>query len=230
MSKMPISITKFDVVASTNDIAKDYPFGYVVVAEEQTKGKGRFGRKWDSGKGGLWFSIVILPRRKLFEYTFIASLAVFEGVGVEKAEIKWPNDVIYGNKKLCGILSEAVFHGDKAEKIIVGIGLNVNNKIPNELKETAISLKEIKGKNIDKDRLLGKILKNFGKMNSLPFSEILKKYKSKCRMLGKRIKVRTMDKTVKGKAVDIDNEGNLILETKGKKLKLNEGDVSIAKW
>ena len=118
-------IHKFDSVDSTNEEGKKFGYNSVIVSSVQVKGKGRFKREWESKKGGLWFSIVLEPTRELFEYTFIASLAVLKGAGV--GGIKWPNDVVYEGKKLCGILSESVISGDRAEKMIIGIGMNVNN-------------------------------------------------------------------------------------------------------
>ena len=111
-------IHKFKRVASTNNTAEKYPIDSVIIAEEQTKGRGRFNREWNSGKGGLWVSIVVKPVRKLCEYTFIASLAVFEAVKTEadNIDIKWPNDLYYKKKKLCGILTEVVSAGNKVEK------------------------------------------------------------------------------------------------------------------
>ena len=219
---MMFNIHRFEKIDSTNKIARNYPAGSVVIAEIQHKGKGRFDRTWISNKGGLWLSIIVKPQRKICEYTFIASLAVHNAIN-EKLDIKWPNDLYYKKKKLCGILTEIYSVGNKVEKIIVGMGINLNNKAPEE----GISLKDIKGKEIDIDDFLNKVLDNFGKLSNLGLPTIIRQYKKNCSMLGKQVKVVTLNKEVKGKAIDIDNEGNLILETENGKLRLNEGDTSI---
>lgn len=216
------NIHRFREVDSTNNKAENYPIGSVIIADKQIKGKGRFERIWNSKKGGLWFSIVINPTRKICEYTFIASLAVFEAVEV-KVDIKWPNDIYYKKKKLCGILTEIVSKGNKIEKTIIGIGLNLNNPTPKE----GISLKEITGNNVNKKEILNKILDNFKRISDLNIGTIVRRYKKYCNMLGTRIKVKTLKGDFEGIAIDIDDEGNLLLKTKEKLLRLNEGDTSI---
>jgi len=216
------NIHRFKKVDSTNKLARDYPIGSVVIAEVQGKGKGRFQRIWVSAKGGLWFSIIVKPVRKICEYTFIASLAVHNSID-EQLDIKWPNDLYLKKKKLCGILTEIYSVGNKVDKIIVGIGINLNNKSPEE----GTSLKEIQGKEINIDDFLEKVLDNFAKLSNLGLPTIIRQYKKNCSMLGKQVKVITLNKEVEGKAIDIDNEGNLILETDKGKLRLNEGDTSI---
>ncbi|MCK5281975.1 MAG: biotin--[acetyl-CoA-carboxylase] ligase [Nanoarchaeota archaeon] len=224
MSKM-FEIHKFECVGSTNSLARDYSSGNAIVAREQNKGRGRFDRKWVSSKGGLWFSIVLKPNRRLFEYTFIASLAVLESIKVN-AKIKWPNDIVFYGKKLCGILSESVFEGNDARKVIIGVGINVNNDV-SELRDIAVSLKEIKNEEINIDDLLNNILKNFEKISEMEFKDILKEYKENCSVLGKEIKIKTVDGEIMGKAVDVDEEGRIVVETKGERIVLREGDVSI---
>jgi BirA family transcriptional regulator, biotin operon repressor / biotin---[acetyl-CoA-carboxylase] ligase len=218
-------IELFERVDSTNDLAREYDYGTVILASEQTSGKGRFNRRWESSRGGLWFSIVLKPKRRLFEYTFIASLSVIRSLRLGK--IKWPNDIIYRRKKLCGILSEAITIGEKT-KIIIGIGININNIIPDELKSIAISLSKIKGKAIDCDKILNKVLDNFEKLNAIEFDKILEEYKKNCIILGKHISIKKQHEVITGKVRDIDYDGNLILESQGKIISLNEGDVSLS--
>lgn len=215
------TIHKFSNVNSTNVQASNFPIGSVIVAKEQSQSYGRFNREWVSSKGGLWFSIVLKPVRKICEYTFVASLAVFDAI--DKVEIKWPNDLVYKDKKVCGILTEIISDGNKIEKVIVGIGVNVNNKTP----EIGISIKEITKKELDLDTLLNKILKNFHRIDKLGLDTILRLYKKNCSMLGKYVTVKTLNGKYKGKAIDIDSEGNLLLETKEGIIRLNEGDASI---
>ena len=224
MNKM-FRIHKFKKVDSTNNTAEKYPVNSVIISIEQIKGRGRFEREWISTKGGLWFSIIVKPVRKLCEYTFIASVAVFESLeeDIDNIDIKWPNDIYYKGKKLCGILTEVISTGNKIEKAIIGIGLNLNNDTPKE----GVSLKEIKKDKINEEIILNKILDNFKRISDLSLTTILRKYKKNCSMLGKKTKVRTLKGTFEGTTIDIDHEGNLILKTKESILRLNEGDTSI---
>ncbi len=215
-------IHKLEKVDSTNTLARDYPVGTVLVAAEQDKGKGRFQREWVSEKGGLWFSIVVEPSRRAFEYTFIASLAVLESV--KFGEIKWPNDIVYEGKKLCGILTEVISEGNVAKRVIVGVGLNVNNNFPSDV--GGVSLCEVDGEK-DLDALLSRILTEFERIGNMEFEQILKLYKSKCGILGKMVTVKAMDKEIKGKAIDIAKDGGLMLRTEKGLLEVDEGDVTL---
>ncbi|PLV57502.1 biotin--[acetyl-CoA-carboxylase] ligase [Thermotoga sp. SG1] len=161
-------IISFETIDSTNRFLKEYfskyPSGTVVVALEQTSGYGRNKRKWYSSKGGLWFSVLFKPRKQVDTtfYTRVFSVAVVRALETFKvhADIKWPNDIYVRGRKLAGILTEGIFEGKKPLAIVVGVGMNVNNEIPDELKTRAVSLKEILGREIPLMKLLGLILKN----------------------------------------------------------------------
>ncbi|MBD3164235.1 biotin--[acetyl-CoA-carboxylase] ligase [Candidatus Woesearchaeota archaeon] len=217
-----------DKVDSTNKAAQDYGYNSVIIAKEQASGKGRFARTWDSRPGGLWFSVVLENRREAFEYTFIAALAVLKVLRHLKisTEIKWPNDVVVAGKKICGILPEVVSQGDKG-KMILGIGINVNNKIPSFLRKSAVSLKEIKGSEFNLGLLVKKIIAKIQELDKYSSEKILIEYKKNCSVLGKEVKAKSLKGIIYGKAIGINKDGRLIIENKGRKLKLNEADVSI---
>ncbi len=146
------------------------PSGAVVWALKQNNGYGRFKRDWFSPKGGLWFSIVFKPR-KIKDFSFyirLSSIAIIETFHQLNAglSIKWPNDIIFYGKKVGGILTESLSSGRKITVIVVGIGLNVNNDIPDELKEKASSLKKIIKKELSLSYLLDKILKKMDQLYS----------------------------------------------------------------
>lgn len=155
-------------VDSTNEFLKknyeSFHDGAIVVAIKQTAGKGRMGRNWYSPEGGLWYSVLFKPKihLNLHVYTKIFSIAIVEVLKKirVKTYIKWPNDIYYNGKKLCGILSESISESDRVVAIIVGIGINVNNEIPEELKNVAISLKEITKKKVKITYLLDEINKH----------------------------------------------------------------------
>ncbi len=158
-------IYAYDTLNSTNDLAKkkasELKSGDIVWALVQTNGHGKSAKSWYSPKGGLWFSIIFKPQRLPKDpniYTKMASVAVvnvlkkfkIKGVGV-----KWPNDIYYGKKKLGGILTEIMSY-NKEHTVIVGVGLNVMNDLPDEL-QNATSLLEITGERISVCQLLKRI-------------------------------------------------------------------------
>jgi len=161
-----MKIIKFKKVSSTQDIAKKLAEKNIreaiVLAEEQTSGRGRYGRAWFSPIGGLWFSILLRPNIdpmdsiKLMALTGLAITKAIRDFTHLPAFIKWPNDVYINDKKVCGILIESSIEDNRLKYIIIGIGLNVNNSFsnisPNILKNIT-SLRSELGKFIDKEAL-----------------------------------------------------------------------------
>ncbi len=217
-------VYNFSSVSSTFDKAKNLPVGSVVVASIQTKGKGRFKRSWSSSKGGIYLSIVLSKQNPNF-LTFIAAISAYKAIkdtyNIETT-IKWPNDLIYNKKKLCGILTKV------SDKSIVGIGINTNNKIPSSLKNKAISLTEINEKSVNNKKIINKLLNHFEKylklLKSKKYSKIIKDWK-KHSFLGSKVKVKTLGKTFSGIAHNVDKDCFLIIKSKGKKITVREGDV-----
>jgi len=234
-------------VGSTNDWAKelaelDAPEGTVAIAETQTSGRGRLGRKWISPKGGLWFSIIFRPKLKPHETVklmFLACLAVAETLrdlyGL-KTETKWPNDVLVDGRKVCGILSEMKTVGEKMEYVIIGIGVNANldveKEFPKELWETATSIQKALGRKISLEELFKALLE---KMESLyqqflkeGFMPILEKWKSYASFLGCEVEVRGDGERLEGTASNVDEDGALILKLKdGSTRRVFAGDLSL---
>lgn len=231
----------FNSLTSTQDKAKEFAKrgldNIVIVADIQTKGRGRFKRKWHSKKGGLWMSILSkLKNVENIQYlTFIAAIAVvksIKNIANLKANIKWPNDVHYKGKKLCGILTEGRFGNENY--VVVGIGLNVNqNKFSDEVKDIATSLKIIKNKDFDIKRLMKNIAENFFHLYKdyyikNKFNEIIIKWKRFSDTMGKNVTVITRTKTLYGKAIGVDGECNLLLKSKNNEIiKVVEGDVRV---
>lgn len=226
----------FDKLNSTNTKAKNVLIDRsVIVTKKQTKGRGRFKRQWSSRPGGLYFSMCLKVNdiKKIGYYTFIAVLSVFKAInsllGI-KSVIKWPNDLLFKGKKLCGILSEGVIGKDKF--IIVGIGVNTNNKIPKLLDNKASSLSKIKNKKIKNDMLLKSILIYFEKYLKLLDGKKYKKIRDEWKkhsFLGNFVEVQTINKKYKGIAYDINSDLDLILKVDGKKVKISEGDILVEK-
>ncbi len=163
-------IYSYDVVTSTNDVAKQMlsalTNGDVIWTISQTKGRGKGERTWYSPEGGLWFSIVYKPQRipeDINIYTKMASVSVvkvLKKLKIENVGVKWPNDVYYKRQKLGGILTEIYSHSN-THAVVIGVGVNVNNDVPDDVKD-AVSLFQITGIHFSVAQLLKMIT---GKMN-----------------------------------------------------------------
>ena len=200
-------------VDSTNQRAKEAGLpNRLFIAEEQTKGRGRFGRSWLSEFGGLYFSITlprILPIEDVPKITLTTGLAVAKALN---AKVKWPNDVLYNGKKLCGILCELAGEVENP-LVIVGIGVNVNNPTP----EVGISLKEIhkrKFSRIDVFKVVfGSFVRYYNLLLNGGWDKIREEFIELCDTMGKFVKVRVADRIYEGLAVGIDENGGLLLKT-----------------
>lgn len=213
--------------------------GSVFLAEMQTSGRGRKDRVWESSKEqNLTFSILITDKallKKCINFiNFGAALAVssaIENLYQIKTELKWPNDVLINSKKVSGILLESFSSGNTISKLVVGIGVNVNqSSFPGEYNIPPTSLKFEAGHEVSRERLLSEILNLFEevvlKIKENP-QNILKDWKNRCRMIGDQVSV-TEDGVVKyGIFDDLDEEGYLMLRTKDKTEKIHFGDVSL---
>ncbi len=207
----------YKVVDSTNERAKELEKPNVLfITERQLRGRGRYGRTWVSEEGGLYFSIT-LPR--LLPLEDVPKLTLTAGVALAKAlngRIKWPNDVLYNGKKLCGILCELVGCVENP-MVVVGIGVNVNNETPNE----GIALKDVLGRKLSRAEVLERVLKVFEeyyfKLIKGFWGEIREEWKRLSDTLGRQVRVETSKGIYEGYAIDIDSDGGLILSD-GKKV------------
>jgi BirA family biotin operon repressor/biotin-[acetyl-CoA-carboxylase] ligase len=223
-----VRIIRFDSLDSTNVKAREYPAGTVVVAAEQTAGRGRMGRTWSSEKGGIYLSLVLSSGVEDTKYlTITACVAVHkvleDRLGI-KTEIKWPNDLLLGGKKLCGILAEGFIQGNAA-KMIVGIGINTNNTLGPGLRETGCSLRDL-GLQVDNEMLVSAIADEFESLRKLPRKEILGEWRSASHTLGKKVRVAMSGGEISGIAEDIDDDCDLLIRTAQGLKKVREGDVS----
>jgi BirA family transcriptional regulator, biotin operon repressor / biotin---[acetyl-CoA-carboxylase] ligase len=233
-----LSFYHFKSLASTQNKAKEFSKkglrDLVVVSDTQTKGHGRFGRKWHSTKGGLWMSILLKPdNTKNAQYlTFAAAISVVKAIkkitGID-TKIKWPNDVHYNGKKLCGILTQTIF--GKENYIIVGIGLNANQStFPSEIKNTATSLKIATNKIAEINKLSKNITGEFfrlytGKYRKNKLNYIMKQWKKHCDTIGQNVAVISRTRTFKGKAIGVDKNCSLLLKSGKRTIKIIEGDI-----
>ncbi|MCF6408209.1 biotin--[acetyl-CoA-carboxylase] ligase [Pseudalkalibacillus salsuginis] len=216
-------------VSSTQEIAHRHalnnaPEGTIVIADEQTSGRGRLGRSWHSPKGsGVWMSVILrpnIPPQKAPQLTLLAAVSVVQGVQQvtgEDAQIKWPNDILIDGKKVVGILTELQAEADRVNSVIIGIGINVNTAaFPDEISNIATSLKIASGTEIERAHLVRSILEKMEKLYTLylehGFSPIKLLWEGSAASLGKRIRVRTIAGELYGKAQGITEEGVLLVE------------------
>jgi len=232
-------IIYFDTIDSTNNYAKELVHkqtdeGTVVIAGIQTKGRGRKERQWISPEGGLWFSIVLYPNIPPYHGMLVTMMisasianAIKKVVGIEPV-IKWPNDLLINNKKVCGILTELDAEMDKINYCVVGIGINVNNNIEDEIKDIATSIR-IENNSISKVELLKQILceidENYKKLISKNIKYIRDLWFSYSNIIGKKISVKLEDNVFEGIVKDIDDSGCLIVDTADGEVRVISGDI-----
>jgi BirA family biotin operon repressor/biotin-[acetyl-CoA-carboxylase] ligase len=236
----------FETIDSTNTFSKSLsqekaPHGTVIVADEQTAGRGRLQRNWSSVKGeNLLFSLILYPdfdHEKISLLPFAGALAVSDAIdsitGLS-ATCKWPNDVLLNGRKVCGMLLESLLENSSLRKVIFGIGVNVNQtEFPDELKDKATSLKIESGGDIDRIRLLHALLEElenrYEQLSKFPSRQLLHDWKMKALLFGKKITVMESEFCFEATAIDVADDGSLIIQTEdGQKKKIFAGDVSLA--
>ncbi|MDP2841491.1 MAG: biotin--[acetyl-CoA-carboxylase] ligase [Candidatus Methanoperedens sp.] len=228
-SMMGKNIHYFKETESTNILARDMAGsvdeGTVIIAESQTGGRGRMGRKWISPEGGIWLSVVLKPRMQPLHAPRITLLA---GVAVAKtirnfglsAKIKWPNDVLINGKKVCGILTEIGAEMDSIQYIVVGIGIDANvdtETFPEEFRDSSTSLKNELGYDINRVEFVQKLLIEleslYLKFQKEGFTSIIEEWRMMSATIGQWVKITTQSRIMYGEAVGVDSDGALILET-----------------
>ena len=234
-------------VSSTNQIAKQKatlgcPEGTVVIAEQQTSGRGRLGRKWVSPpETGIWMSILLRPRISPAKAPFITIMAALATVrGIEevtgiRASIKWPNDILIEKRKVCGILTEIHAEMEQIHYIVAGIGINVNQHaedFPSEISDTAGSIAMVTGKSVQRREIAIKVLEHFEKLyvakDALSTQKLIEEYKRYSLTLGQQIKVIWQDEILEGKAIGLTDTGELLVQKEdGQKITVFSGEVSV---
>lgn len=239
------TILRFDSLPSTNtEAARQARLGAAeglcIIAREQTAGRGRNNRAWVSpSDAGLYFSIVLRPviEQKLWPLlTLMSALAVHDALVAAcklQTDIKWPNDVYAGGRKLCGILAETV-EGETSRAVVVGIGINLNDRaFPEALRSTATSVEAETGRGVDREHLIAALI-----------TALLKKYEAlqqpggislmlcewsqrSSYATGKRVRVELADETIEGVTRGLEPDGSLRVETVVGEIKLvRAGDVT----
>lgn len=233
-------------VQSTNLIASQLaaagaPEGTLVVAEHQSRGRGRLGRSWDSPEAlGIYMSLVLYPDLHpslapgLSLVTAVALADTISRSGRAPIGIKWPNDVLIDGKKTAGILTELSAEGDRINHVIVGIGINVNQRrkdFSDQLQDQATSIRLTFGRKVKRVELLRNFLKRFEEDYFRFKRSGLKKIRPRILeysiLIGREISLKPGRKTVRGRVVDIDEAGHLVLETAGGPVTYSAGEVTL---
>jgi BirA family biotin operon repressor/biotin-[acetyl-CoA-carboxylase] ligase len=223
-------------VTSTMNIArelarKNCPDLTVVIAGRQTKGRGRLKRRWLSEDGGLYFTMVLRPQIPVqlsFRVNFLASLTlarVIRKMFQIEAVVKWPNDILVDEMKISGMLSELEAEADRVFFISIGMGINVNND-PSGAEPGASSLKKIMNREVSKKDLMAHFLAAFGsRMQEIDSVDIISEWKNYSLTLGRTVRIVTRREESEGLAVDVDENGALVLElADGTRKKIVYGD------
>ncbi|MBO4846710.1 MAG: biotin--[acetyl-CoA-carboxylase] ligase [Lachnospiraceae bacterium] len=236
-------IINLDEVDSTNEYLKrmvedgyDSDEMLTVTAQFQTAGKGRRGRQWFSDPGtALMFSVLVKPKLAMDDFsmiTLIMAMAVrqsLKDIDIDP-RIKWPNDIVLGEKKICGILTEALL---ESKRLIVGVGINTNQEsIPQELKDSATSILLETDDCVDHDSLLDSILFNFEKLldrlsESGDMTDLKSEYEEALVSLDKEVTVLDPTGEFNGTCKGIDNKGQLIVSHEGQDTYVYAGEVSV---
>ena len=234
-----IDSTQSQALKMANESKND---GVIIIAEKQTGGRGRSGRKWISPKGGIWFSIILHPKFDISNITLFpiaSSLAL--SYAIQKTckvstELKWPNDLTIKGKKLAGMLVDASFESNKIENLVLGVGINFNvnvKEIEKILKRTEnyygiSSLNQYKNKG-EAIKLIQSFLleleRIYVELNNNQTKKIIKEWTKRSSTIGKKIEINTNEGKIKGEAIKIDNDGGLMIKEKGKTKKVFAGDI-----
>jgi BirA family biotin operon repressor/biotin-[acetyl-CoA-carboxylase] ligase len=231
-------------IESTNDAAlalaaEGAPHGTVVVAEEQSAGRGRFGRDWHSEKStGIYVSVILRPMLSPADaaaLTLMAGLAAHRAVSTATGltvDIRWPNDLLVNGKKLCGILTEMRAELDRLHYVVLGVGINVNNSaMPAELKPIATSLKMEGGRNFSRAQILVNLLRELEKTYRMLLEEgsepIVRSWaKASSYAEGKNVLVRTSAGEFKAVTAGLDSRGTIRLRREdGREESLVSGEI-----
>ena len=247
-NRLGTTIHYFPEIDSTNSYARERAEsgaseGEVVVAESQSQGRGRLGRRWESPPfANLYVSILLRPKLSpahVAQITLMAAVALAEVVErfvPQKPAIKWPNDILIGGKKLAGILTEAACSAERVEYVILGIGVNLNyacSAMPEEIRRRATSVLEAGGRPVQRESFLQRLIQGvercYGELEQAGFDALAARWESYFAWRGRRVRVELLDQVTTGTANGIDRDGALVIvDDHGVPQRILAGDVILA--
>ena len=214
--------------------------GEVIIAEAQTRGRGRLGRSWVSPPFvNLYFSVILrpqLPPAHAPQLTLMAAVALADTIAsfiVTPPTIKWPNDILVGGKKLAGILTESYCDSARIEFVILGIGVNLNYPValmPEAIRERAMSVLTLTKNKVEREAFLQRLIQDldrcYGELEEVGFDSLAPRWEAFFGLRDKRVRVEMIDKIITGTAKGIDRDGALIVEDdRGERHRIVAGDV-----
>lgn len=217
------TIHYFDEVTSTMDIARDLarnqcPDFTVVIAGAQTQGRGRLQRTWDSPPGGLYFTLVLRPQMPpAFSYRFNFAASAIMARTLRRlfridARVKWPNDILVDDRKIAGMLSEMEAEADRMTFLNIGLGINVNNDPPANAPLVS-SLHRVLGRAVSRKEILSHFLDEFEhQLKHKGLDPVISEWKQYAATLNRHVKIVTIHEEAEGMAVDVDENGALVLK------------------
>ena len=249
-------IYRHRLIDSTNDeakrlIEKGEPHGTLIIADEQTAGRGRAGRTWVTPPmSAVAMSLILRPTAPadlhLTQISLLGGLAVLEGIkkimesksptsinvgDVDSVKLKWPNDVLINGSKVAGVLAESLFVGDRLEAVIVGMGVNVNAAPPPDLKleYPATCLADALGHQVDRQKLIEAILESFdGRYSQLGTKDLTEAWSAHLAMKGQGVQVVGITETTSGTLEGVTGEGALLIRLATGEIKtILAGDVHL---
>jgi BirA family biotin operon repressor/biotin-[acetyl-CoA-carboxylase] ligase len=245
LSTLDLQVHFFEEVDSTNLEAKrmitsGLDQDLLLIATKQSAGRGRVSRTWYSPEGGLYFSLITKPRlgtQFAPLHSLLCGCAVAKGIqslGIEKVQLKWPNDVLVMEDKIAGILNELISVDSKTSWIILGVGINQNITIrdfPEELTYISTSIQDILGKKTSPELLLSNIITELDELlvtaeTEQSFNSILRKWKNLSGTLGRRVRVDDGNQVYSGIAETLLDDGSLVVLTENGREKITIGDVT----
>ena len=228
--KYDMKIVRFEEISSTNDYVKEQKQqgeNLIVIAKRQTGGKGTKGRSFSSNEGGVYLTKLIFyenfPAEKVFlvmARTAVAVCKTLESFGLNPV-IKWANDVFVNGRKICGILIENSFSGKNISSSIIGVGLNVNNPLPEELTNIAISMREVFGVEQDFALVEQRLIENLNE----PYE--MEEYRSRVGYLNKEVTLIEGGKSSRAIPLSVGDDGALTVSVNGEIRKVFAGEVSL---
>lgn len=216
--------------------------GSIVMAKEQTAGRGRLGRAWDSPQdGGLYMSLLLRPDitpQAMMPLTLMTALVLRDTLAEflpDVVGLKWPNDIIYNGRKICGILLEAVLEDLSIRQLVMGVGINVNQeRFPDELKEKACSIRQITALNYDPNYLAARLLEHFATYYerfvaaSYSLDPFIADYRAACVTIGRPVMFERGSESEPGVAEGVSREGLLMVRLEsGDMVEVGSGEVQV---
>jgi len=228
---MILSETSSTNSAALSDIGQRQS-GSIILAEIQKEGRGRLSRPWASPPGGIWMSLILkpdIPLSRVYRINMAVSVSLCRAISSQlglEAGIKWPNDLLIRERKVCGILTEVGAQVDRLDYALVGVGLNANNDIsafPALWQSTSLAAEL--GRDIDRCALIAGILNEMeGALDDLERLELYQEWRSLSLTMGRRVEISSAEGALRGEVVDLEEDGTLILRQGPEKRRILAGD------